>query len=64
MLGSIVLVETVFAWQGFGQWALKGLSLRDYPDIQLTVMTVAFFYISAFYIADVVHSILDPRINI
>lgn len=64
MLGSIVLVETVFGWQGFGQWALKGLSLRDYPVIQLTVMTVAFFYIIAFFIADVVHSILDPRINI
>lgn len=64
MLGSIVLVETVFAWQGFGQWALKGLSLRDYPVIQFTVMTVAFFYTIAFFIADVVHSILDPRIAI
>jgi peptide/nickel transport system permease protein len=64
MLGSIILVETVFGWQGFGQWALKGLSLRDYPVIQLTVMTVAFFYTIAYFIADVVHSIIDPRITI
>jgi len=64
MLGSIILVETVFGWQGFGQWALKGLSLRDYPVIQLTVMTVAFFYTIAYFIADVVHSIIDPRIDI
>ncbi len=64
MMGSIVLVEKVFAWQGFGSWALRGLSLRDYPVIQFTVIIVSFFYVLAFFLADLLHSILDPRIEI
>ncbi|MBO69010.1 MAG: peptide ABC transporter permease [Acidiferrobacteraceae bacterium] len=63
LIGGSVLVEYVFSWQGFGQWALRGLLLRDYPVIQSFVLIIAGFYVVIFLIADVVQAILDPRIK-
>ncbi|MFI6820090.1 ABC transporter permease [Micromonospora sp. NPDC050187] len=63
-IGSTVLVEYVYSWQGFGQWALRGLLYRDYPVVQASVVIIAFAYVLVFLIADVVHAILDPRVKI
>ena len=64
LIGGSVLVEFVFSWQGFGQWALRGLLLRDYPVIQAYVLVTASFYVIAFLVADVVQAALDPRIRV
>lgn len=64
LLGSTVLVEFVFSWQGFGQWALRGLQFRDYPVVQAAVFVIAFCYVVVFLVADVVHAALDPRVRI
>ncbi|MET0426811.1 MAG: ABC transporter permease [Actinoplanes sp.] len=63
-LGSTVLVEYVYSWQGFGQWALRGLLYRDYPVVQASVLIIALCYVLIFLIADVVHAMLDPRVRI
>ncbi|MFD0660572.1 ABC transporter permease [Thermocatellispora tengchongensis] len=63
-IGSTVLIEYVFSWQGFGQWALRGLLYRDYPVVQASVLLIALFYVVVFLIADVVHAALDPRVRI
>ena len=63
LIGGSVLVEYVFSWQGFGQWALRGLLLRDYPVIQAFVLVTAGFYVIIFLIADIVQAFLDPRIR-
>ena len=64
LIGGSVLVETVFSWQGFGQWALRGLLIRDYPVIQAYVMVTASFYVVAFLVADIVQAAIDPRIRV
>ena len=64
LIGGSVLVEFVFSCQGFGQWALCGLLLRDYPVIQTYVLVTASFYVIAFLVADVVQAALDPRIKV
>jgi peptide/nickel transport system permease protein len=64
LLGGAVLVEYVFSWQGFGQWALNGLLLRDYPVIQIFVLVSATFYVLIFLVADVIHALLDPRVQL
>ena len=63
-IGSTVLVEYVYSWQGFGQWALRGLLYRDYPVVQASVLVIALCYVLVFLIADVVHAILDPRVRL
>jgi peptide/nickel transport system permease protein len=64
LLGGAVLVEYVFSWQGFGQWALNGLLVRDYPVIQTFVLVSAAFYVLVFLVADIVHALLDPRVRL
>jgi peptide/nickel transport system permease protein len=63
-IGSTVLIEYVFSWQGFGQWALRGLLYRDYPVVQASVLVMALAYVLVFLVADVVHAVLDPRVRI
>ncbi|WJK35478.1 ABC transporter permease [Solwaraspora sp. WMMA2065] len=63
-VGSTVLIEYVYSWQGFGQWALRGLLYRDFPVVQASVLLIAVCYVLVFLIADVVHAILDPRVKI
>jgi peptide/nickel transport system permease protein len=64
LLGGSVLIEFVFSWQGLGQWALRGLLLRDYPVIQAFVLVTATFYVLVFLLADVIQAALDPRIKV
>lgn len=64
LLGSTVLVEYVFGWQGLGEWALRGLQYRDYPVVQAAVFIYAFAYVIVFLLADVVHAALDPRVKL
>ena len=63
-IGSTVLVEYVYSWQGFGQWALRGLLYRDYPVIQASVVVIATAYLLVFLIADVLQATLDPKVRI
>ena len=63
-IGSTVLVEYVYSWQGFGQWALRGLLYRDYPVIQASVVVIATCYLLVFLIADVLQAMLDPKVRI
>lgn len=64
LLGGAVLIEFIFGWQGFGQWALQGLQVRDYPVIEAFVLVSATVYVVVFLIADVIHAILDPRVKL
>lgn len=64
LLGGAVLVEYVYSWQGFGQWALNGLLVRDYPVIQVFVLVAATFYVLVFLVADIIQALLDPRVRL
>jgi peptide/nickel transport system permease protein len=64
LLGGAVLIESIFSWQGFGQWALQGMQVRDYPIVQTFVLVSAAFYVVVFLFADIVHAALDPRVRL
>ncbi len=64
LLGGSVLIEFVFSWQGLGQWALRGLLLRDYPVIQAFVLVTATAYVLVFLLADILQAALDPRVKV
>ncbi|MBK0417486.1 ABC transporter permease [Leucobacter sp. CSA1] len=64
VLGGVVLVEYVFAWEGMGQWLLRGLLVRDYPVVQAGVVIIALVYAFAYLIADLIHAALDPRVRL
>lgn len=64
LLGGSVLIEFVFSWQGLGQWALRGLLVRDYPVIQAFVMVTATGYVLIFLLADIAQAALDPKVRV
>jgi peptide/nickel transport system permease protein len=62
LLGGAVLVETIFAWGGLGQYAVESVINADYAPIQAVVLVTAVFTTIVFLVVDIVYYLLDPRI--
>lgn len=63
LLGGAVLVETVFAWGGLGQYAVQSVVNSDYAALQAVVLFSAVFTMVIFLIVDLAYFIIDPRIK-
>lgn len=63
MAGS-VLIETVFAWPGMGRTIVTAIFQRDYPVVLATAFVISVMVILGNLIADVLYSIVDPRIRV
>lgn len=64
LLGGSVLVETIFAWGGLGQYAVESVVNSDYAPLQAFVLVAAVFTTIVFLVVDVVYYLLDPRISV
>lgn len=63
LLGGAVVVETVFAWPGVGDLAVRAIAQRDLPLIQATVLLVALGFMAMNLLVDLLYLWLDPRIR-
>ncbi|MDF1774398.1 MAG: ABC transporter permease [Rhizobiaceae bacterium] len=63
VLGGAVYIETVFQWPGIGAMLVKAISTRDILLVQGGVLVVAASYVLFNLLADVVQSLLDPRLK-
>ena len=64
LLGGAVLVETIFAWGGLGQYAVESVVNSDYAPIQAVVLVTAAFTTLVFLVVDLLYFLLDPRISV
>jgi peptide/nickel transport system permease protein len=64
LLGGAIIVETVFAWPGIGSLLMQGVTHRDYPLVQATVIMVTVIVVITSLLVDLVYAVLDPRIRI
>lgn len=64
LVTGAVIVETVFAWPGIGQLTVQSIAARDFPIVQGIVLLGAFASIFLNLLADVVYSLIDPRIRL
>lgn len=64
LLAGAVIVETVFAWPGLGQLAVQSIAARDFPIVQGIVLLGAFVSIGLNLLADILYSVVDPRIRL
>lgn len=62
ILGSAVLIETVFSLGGIGQYAVRAVLAFDYPAIQAVVLVIAAISLLVYLLLDVVHHGIDPRL--
>jgi len=63
-IGGSVVIETVFSWPGLGRILVKAVSSGDYPLAQGAFTLIAAIMVFMNFIADILYSFLDPRIEI
>ena len=64
VLTGTVLVETIFAWPGVGQYAYRSAVTLDLPSIMGVSLFVAFVYVVVNFVVDVLYGVIDPRIRV
>jgi peptide/nickel transport system permease protein len=63
LLAGAVIVETVFAWPGLGQLTIQAITGRDFMVVQGVVLLGAITAIGLNLVADLLYSLIDPRIR-
>ena len=63
LLSGAVITETVFAIPGIGRLAVDAITNRDMPLLQGTVIFTTILIIAGNLIADILYSVIDPRIR-
>jgi len=63
LVSGAVLVETVFAWGGLGQYAVQAITSSDYLAVSGTVLTTTIFALVVYLVLDIVYAAIDPRIR-
>lgn len=63
LLAGAVLVETVFAWGGVGQYAVQSIVNSDYFAIQGVVLLTGTFTLVVYLLVDLLQLWVDPRIQ-
>jgi peptide/nickel transport system permease protein len=63
VLGGAVYIETVFQWPGIGRMLVDAISTRDILLVQGGVLVLAVSYVLVNLVADVVQTMLDPRLK-
>lgn len=64
LMGGAILTETIFTWNGIGQFAIQSIDGRDYAGIQGVVLYGAVFFVLINLLVDVLYAVLDPRVRL
>lgn len=64
LAGYTIVVETVFAWPGFGLLAMQAIEERDLTLIQADVFLVALIVVAMNITIDLIYAALDPRVRL
>ncbi len=64
LLSGAAITESVFAMPGVGGLAVEAIKKRDMPLLQGTVIFTAVLIIAGNLLADVLYSVIDPRIRV
>lgn len=62
-IGANVVVETVFSWPGLGRLLVTAVAASDYPVAQGAFLIIATVLVLMNFIADLMYSVLDPRVS-
>jgi peptide/nickel transport system permease protein len=64
LFSGAILTETVFAWQGVGQFLAEAISQRDYAVLQGFILVIAAMYVVINLLVDVSYGLIDPRVRV
>ena len=63
LIGGLVVIEKVFNYNGIGQRIYTAATSKDFTMLESGVLVIAIVYLSAMLIADILYSVLNPRIR-
>lgn len=63
MLGGSIFAEVIFSWPGMGSLLYSAIGARDAAVIQIITLMTAMTFITVNFIADISHSLIDPRVR-
>ena len=63
LIGGLVVVETLFHYQGIGSLIVTAATGKDFPMLEGGVLVIGIVYMVATLIADIVYTLLNPRIR-
>lgn len=63
LFGACAIIETVFAWNGIGSWAIEKILMLDIPAIQGFILFAGLITLFTYTFLDILITFLDPRIR-
>ncbi len=63
LIGGLVVVETLFRYQGIGSLIFTAARGKDFPMMEAGILTVGIVFSLATLAADLLYSLLNPRIR-
>jgi peptide/nickel transport system permease protein len=64
LIGGLVIVETLFRYQGIGLLVFNAAKYKDFPMLEAGVLTIGIVYMVATLLADITFALLNPRIRL
>jgi len=64
LVGGLVVVEHLFNYQGIGNLIWTAANGKDFPMLEAGVLTIGVVYMIATLIADVLYTVLNPRLRL
>jgi peptide/nickel transport system permease protein len=64
LIGGLVVVETLFRYQGIGSLVVQAATNKDFPMLEAGVVTIGVVYMLSTLAADIAFSLLNPRIRL
>ncbi|HEY1523010.1 MAG TPA: ABC transporter permease [Solirubrobacteraceae bacterium] len=64
LIGGLVIVETLFRYQGIGSLVYTAATHKDFPMLEAGVLTIGIVYMVATLLADIMFALLNPRIRL
>ena len=63
LIGGLVLVETLFHYNGIGSLIVQAATDKDFPMLEAGVLVIGAVYMVATLAADILFTLLNPRIR-
>jgi peptide/nickel transport system permease protein len=64
LFGGLVIVEVIFNYNGLGRVMFQAAQQKDFPLLQSAVLIIGCVYLIATLIADILYSVLNPRVRL
>lgn len=63
MIGGLVVVESLFRYQGIGSLILNAARGKDFPMLEAGILTVGAIFVATTLVADSLYTVLNPRLR-